>query len=114
MKIKEMQKHFNKKMFCNKKILQDILIFLNYMINDIKLINKYPKFDFMLSILEIIEIKNKYIDLQKNLSIFSVNSVDEFINDCEEFLKSNNFKDKEENELYQTVREKINILSNLK
>ena len=109
-----MQKHFNKKMFCNKNILQDILIFLNDIINDIKLINKYPKFDFMLSILEIIEIKNKYIDLQEYLSIFSVNSVDEFINDCEEFLKSNNFKDKEENELYQTVREKINILSNLK
>lgn len=87
---------------------------LNDMINDIKLINKYPNFNFMLSVLEIIKIKNKYINLQENLSIFSVDSVDEFINDCEEFLKSNNFKDEEENELYQKVKEKINILSNLK
>lgn len=111
MKIKEMQKYYN---YNNMYLLQTIRIFADDMIEDIKLINQYSKFNFKSSIEEIIKIKNKYIDLQEMLNIFSSDSVEDFLNDCEEFLKSNSFKDEEENELYQKVREKINILSDLK
>lgn len=109
MKIKEMQKYYE-----YETILRNILVFSQDMIDDIKLINKYKKFNFKSSIRQIIKIKNKYIDLEETLNIFCVDCLNDFLNDCEEFLKSNDSKDEEEKELYQKVREKITILSDLK